>query len=87
MRNIRSDLQERANIIEEQVRGIYAHFENVVQQLQSERDARVAELRGTHAMINKLIEFESTFADNVVPLDNSAPQRPSLSDRIKAANS
>jgi hypothetical protein len=35
------DLQERANVVEEQIRAIYAHFEKVVQQLQSERDARV----------------------------------------------
>jgi hypothetical protein len=48
MRDIRCDLQERANVVEEQIRAIYAHFEKVVQQLQSERDARVAELQGTH---------------------------------------
>jgi hypothetical protein len=46
MRDIRCDLQERANVVEEQIRAIYAHFEKVVQQLQSERDARVAELQG-----------------------------------------
>jgi hypothetical protein len=46
MRDIRSDLQERANFIEEQIRAAYAHFEKAVQQLQSERDARVADLQG-----------------------------------------
>ena len=46
MRDIRCDLQERANVVEEQIRAIYAHFEKVVQQLQGERDARVAEFRG-----------------------------------------
>ena len=70
MRDIRCDLQERTNIIEEQIRAIYAHFEKVVQQLQNERDARVAELQGTHSMIAKLIEFELAFMDNVVPLEN-----------------
>ena len=59
MRDIRCDLQERANVVEEQIRAIYAHFENVVQQLQSERDARVAELQGTHSIISQLLEFES----------------------------
>jgi hypothetical protein len=29
MRDIRSDLEERANIIQEQVRAAYAHFEKV----------------------------------------------------------
>jgi hypothetical protein len=70
MRDIRCDLQERANVVEEQIRAIYAHFEKVVQQLQSERDARVAELQGTHMIINQLLEFESAFMGNVVPLEN-----------------
>ena len=42
MRDIRSDLEERAQIIQEQLRGTNAHFEKVMQQLQNERDARVA---------------------------------------------
>ena len=70
MRDIRCDLQERANVVEEQIRAIYAHFENVVQQLQSERDARVAELQGTHSIISQPLEFESAFMGNVVPLEN-----------------
>jgi hypothetical protein len=70
MRDIRCDLQERANVVEDQIRAIYAHFEKVVQQLQNDRDARVAELQGTHSIINKLIEFESAFMGNVVPLEN-----------------
>ena len=45
MRDIRSDLEER-------------HFEKVMQQLQHERTARVADLKGTLAMIDKLMQFE-----------------------------
>ena len=59
MRDIRSDLEERAQIIQEQLRGTKAHFEKVMQQLQNERDARVADLKGTLAMIDKLMQFES----------------------------
>ena len=40
MRDIRCDLQERVNVVEEQIRAIYAHFEKVVQQLECERDAK-----------------------------------------------
>lgn len=86
MRDIRGDLQERANFIEEQIRGTYAHFENVVQQLMSERDAKVAELQGAHIMMNKLIEFEDSFMDNVVSLSNPQTPRLSLAKRIKAAS-
>ena len=86
MRDIRSDLEERAHIIQEQVRGAYAHFERMVQQLQSERDARVADLKGSLAMIEKLIQFETGIVSNVVKLENAPASQPSLADRIKAAN-
>ena len=53
MRDIRADLEERANIIQGQVNAAHAHFEKVMQQLQAERDARIAELTETLAMINQ----------------------------------
>ena len=40
MRDIRADLEERANIIQGQVNAAHAHFEKVMQQLQAERDAK-----------------------------------------------
>jgi hypothetical protein len=83
MRDIRNDLEERAAIIQEQLRASYAHFENVMQQLQRERDARIADLSETLGMIEKLMQFEAGVVDNVVTLEN--PQ-PSLADRIRAAN-
>ena len=45
MRDIRSDLQERANFIEQQIRAAHSHFEKMVQQLQRERDVRIADLK------------------------------------------
>ena len=83
MRDIRSDLEERANVVQEQIRSSHAHFENAVRQLQQERDARIADLSETLAMIKKLMQFESGVMDKVVTLEN--PQ-PSLVDRIRAAN-
>jgi hypothetical protein len=52
----------------------------------SERDAKVAELQGAHTMMNKLIEFEDSFMDNVVSLSNPQTPRLSLAKRIKAAS-
>ena len=49
MRDIRSDLEERANVVQEQIRSSHAHFENAVRQLQQERDARIADLSETLA--------------------------------------
>ena len=86
MRDIRSDLEERAHIIQEQVRVAYAHFERMAQQLQSERDARMADLKGSRAMIEKLIQFETGIMGNVVPLENAPATQPSLADRMKAVN-
>ena len=86
MRDIRSDLEERAHIIQEQVRVAYAHFERMAQQLQSERDARMADLKGSLAMIEKLIQFETGIMGNVVPLENAPTSHASLADRMKAVN-
>ena len=86
MRDIRSDLEERAHIIQEQVRVAYAHFERMAQQLQSERDARVSGLKETLAMIDKLIQFETGTVAKVVTLENAPASQPSLADRMKAVN-
>jgi hypothetical protein len=39
MRDIRSDLQERAHLIEGQIRAVYGNFERLVEQLRKEHDA------------------------------------------------
>ena len=83
MRDIRSDLEERAQIIQEQLRGTNAHFEKMMQQLQNERDARVADLKGTLAMIDKLMQFESGAMDKVVSLEHPHASQPSLADRMR----
>jgi hypothetical protein len=87
MRDIRTDLQERANLIQGQVQAAYAHFEKAMQQMQVERDAKIAELTETPAMINKVMQFESGIVDNVVTLPpspdaNPSAKKPSLVDRI-----
>ena len=81
MRDIRSDLQERATLIDEQVRATYADFERRLQQLQSEQDAKIADLKSTLAMIAKLMEFEQGF---VAPVAPPAPSSPlvALADRF-----
>jgi hypothetical protein len=86
MRDIRGDLEERAHIVQEQVRAAHAHFERMAQQLQSERDARIADLKGSLAMIEKLIQFETGIMGNVVPLENAPTSHASLADRMKAVN-
>ena len=38
MRDIRSDLQERATLVDEQIRVAYSHFEKTVEQLKNEHN-------------------------------------------------
>jgi hypothetical protein len=86
MRDIREDLKERAQVIEEQMRAAQGHFEKAVQRLQTERDAKISDLKTTLAMIEKITQFENAYMENVVPLENSAPPPTSLIDRIRAVN-
>jgi hypothetical protein len=91
MRDIRSDLEERANLIQGQVQAAYAHFEKLTQQIQAERDAKIAELSETLAMINKLMQFESGMGDKVVTLSHAPGAKPpaanpSLIDRLRSAS-
>jgi enamine deaminase RidA (YjgF/YER057c/UK114 family) len=84
MRDIRSDLQERADSIEEQIRAASAHFEKMVQQLQSERDVKVAELKSWLAGIGKVMEAEHRRMNDVLTLTTpEAPPQLSLADRIR----
>jgi hypothetical protein len=56
MRDIRGDLQDRANLIEEQMNAAHAQFEQRLAQLKSEREARVEELKGE--LVGKLMDAE-----------------------------
>src|SRR5262249_61874987 len=73
MRDIRSDLQERATLINEQVRATYAHFERMLQQLHSEQEAKIAELKSGLAMNAKFMEFEERFLPNRPPMFPAPP--------------
>ena len=91
MRDIRSDLEERANIVQGQINAAYAHFDKVMQQMQTERDVRIAELTETLGMINKLMQFEFGMGDKIVTLQHSSGSanppatNPSLVDRLRSA--
>ena len=81
MRDIRSDLQERAMLIDEHIKGAYDHFERSIRQLQNERDARIGELQSALSMITKFIEFEDR---NMPQVAQTVPSSPlvALADRV-----
>ena len=76
MRDIRSDLHERANSTEEEIRTIHADCEKMIEQIQKERDAKVSRAKTKLEMISKLIEFENADADKVPSVTPPAPLPP-----------
>ena len=84
MRDIRSDLQERATLIDQQIKGAYDHFERSIRQLQNERDARIGELQSALSMIGKFIEFEDRNMPNVTQTVPSSPLV-AFADRVMQA--
>jgi hypothetical protein len=58
MRDIRSDLKDRAALIESEINAAQEDFDHQLQQLKSEREARIEGLRMELAAINKLMEAE-----------------------------
>ena len=73
MRDIRGDLQERAILVDEQIRAAVAHFDKAIQQLQTERDARIGDLKAGLAMLAKLMEFEEQLLHNTPPATPASP--------------
>jgi hypothetical protein len=82
MRDIRNDLQERVRLIEDQISSSYAQFEKMIEQLQSEREARVSELKSELSALGKLMEVEHRRMANVLPLQTPAAPEVSLADFI-----
>jgi hypothetical protein len=58
MRDIRSDLLERVDRIEGRIKAAHVQCEEKIIQLQAERDAKVADLKSSIALLAKLLEFE-----------------------------
>ena len=73
MRDIRNDLQERADLIHDQIKAATLHFERMVEQLRNEHDAKVADSKMCLVMIAKLIEFEERHIANMSPETPSPP--------------
>jgi len=67
MRDIRSDLQERAVIIGEHVKGAQAHFETVLEQFKRDHESKIKELRAELEAVNVLLGIEQRRHDAAAP--------------------
>ena len=68
MRDIRSDLQERANATVEEVHAINADYEKMIEQLQKEHKEKLDRVESKLELISKLIEFENEDMGKVPPV-------------------
>ena len=57
MRDIRCDLQARANLLEQQISDENAQFERAILQLKTKLDSNLQHLRAQLRLANKLLEF------------------------------
>jgi len=78
MRDIRDDLQERANLLEEQIKAAQAQFEKYVEQLKGEHAGRLIELKSGLEAVNALLGIEHRRHGGApsAPKAQPQPQRP-----------
>jgi hypothetical protein len=74
MRDIRSDLQDRASLLEEQIRAHEAQFDKIVEQLRVEHEGRLDDLKAEFAAVTKLMELEQRRIGNAPAPKAHAPQ-------------
>jgi len=86
MRDIRNDLQERADLVQDRIKAAAVHFERMVEQLRNEHDASVADLKASRAIIAKLMEFEERHVANMSADSTPSPppsQHANLAQKLR----
>ena len=58
MRDIRGDLRERANLLEEQIKAAQAQFDKYVEQLKGEHAGRLIDLKSELEAVNTIMGIE-----------------------------
>jgi hypothetical protein len=73
MRDIRNDLQDRANLLEEQINSAEAQFESLVEQLRTEHENTIADLKAEFEAVSRLLEVEERRLANIPVTPAPAP--------------
>ena len=76
MRDIRGDLQERANMFEQQTKAAQDQFEKLIDQLKREKDSRLADLKVELQAVNRVLEIEHRRLRSATSVPKSQPQQP-----------
>jgi len=82
MRDIRNDLQDRANLLEEQINAADAQFASLVEQLRTEHESRIEELRAEFEAVSRLLEVEQRRLANI-PVTPAPAPKPQPQPRVQ----
>ena len=74
MRDIREDLQDRANFLRGQMDAAQAQFEKSIDQIKQEHDSRVEGLKADLAAVTKLLGSEQRRLANTPPVSKAQAQ-------------
>jgi hypothetical protein len=75
MRDIRGDLQDRADLLEEQISAHEAQFDKLIDQLKREHDQRLEDMKIELDAVNRLLDLELRRIETAPPQAQTAPAR------------
>jgi len=70
MRDIRGDLQDRANLFAEQISGAQDQFDKLIEQLKREQETRLADLKSGLDSVRLVLGIEDRRAGGLPPATN-----------------
>ena len=74
MRDIRGDLQERADLLEQQINSAQAHFDKLIEELKREQEGRLGDLTAELEAVNRVSEIEQRRLGNAMSASKPEPQ-------------
>ena len=74
MRDIRGDLQDRANLLEEQINAHQAQYDSLIEQFKREYDARLEDLKAELEAVTRLMDLELRRLGSRQPAQSAPPQ-------------
>jgi hypothetical protein len=74
MRDIRGDLQDRANLLEEQINAHQAQYDSLIEQFKREYDARLEDLKAELEAVTRLMDLELRRLGSRQPAQSAVPQ-------------
>src|ERR1700756_990189 len=76
MRDIRGDLQDRANRVAEQISATQGQFDKVLEQLKLEHQAKLEELKSDLDAVRMVMKTEERVGSVIAPTAQSEPRPP-----------